>query len=143
MYKLPDVIKTFSINATGEITKLPYVGVFRAKIILTNADRIEIERKYNMLLSSDSTASENIKLRASALAELEVRVLDGPRWWQDSLSGKNLIDIEPIWAILIKINELAAEWQKEVEKMADSLSFPINHQSTEVNFEDKNGNKSN
>ncbi|MEM4360232.1 MAG: hypothetical protein QXT45_06850 [Candidatus Bilamarchaeaceae archaeon] len=129
MIKLPDIIRTVYISCTGEQTKQIYAGMFRVKVALTNAERLEVERMYAQLLPNDKQAAEANRLRASALAELSVRVVDAPSWWRNSRSGQDLLDSQPLWDLLVKIDELINEWTKSVEETAKTT---MNHVPVET-----------
>lgn len=140
MIKIPDIIKTVYIQSIGENTQQTYSGQFRVKIILTNAERIQIEEIYNQMISNSKNVADVTKLRASAIAELEVRIVDAPSWWLNSRSGRDLLDAQPLWDLLLKIDELSNEWKQELQKAASKASVyhPLNNNdSSSLNKEEK------
>lgn len=118
MSKLPDFIVTISIDATGDVTKRPWPGEFKVKLLLSHADRMTFERKYRELLPNDSQVKDDVKFQASVLAELSVRVIDGPEWWESSKKGMNLVDFSPLYELMKAINEQYEGWLKKVEELA-------------------------
>lgn len=125
MIKLPDIIKTVYLHSIGESTKQIYAGYFKVKILLTNSERLEVERLYAQLLPNDKQASETNRLRAVALAELSVRVAEAPSWWSQSRNGQDLLDSQPLWDLLVKLDELMSEWNKQVQEAAQSISTQV------------------
>lgn len=117
MAKLPDHIRFIvldSKSSTGE----SFSGTFKIKAVLTNEDRFTIERVYKSFLPDDSSSSEQIKADATVIAELNVRVLESPAWFQESRGGRAMIDMQPLYDLFVKIKEAQTEWQLEVSKLA-------------------------
>lgn len=120
--KMPDTIMSIVLDVTGEKTKSRFMGTFRIKAVLTHADVIAIERMYSQLLPrTTSDTSEDAKLRASTIAELSVRIVDGPEWWNGTRYGQLLIDREPLYQLLIKCNEAEQDWSKRLEEQANQV----------------------
>lgn len=122
MVTLPDIIKRFYFNQTGEVTGMNYAGYFAVKVVLTLGEKLEVEKKYAQLLPNDKNANSENKLIAATLAELDVRVVEGPSWWTRSQSGQQILDTQIIWGLMIKIQELTEEWKKEVNELAQKVS---------------------
>lgn len=120
MYKIPDIIRTIFLDSVGEVSKQKFTGTFRVKVVLTNSDKLAIEREYARLLGKEESASSNNKLLAGTMAELSVRVLNGPPWFRDAMSGANMIDENPLYEIIVKINEEYKKWQSELSDVASS-----------------------
>lgn len=113
---------SINLDVIGERTKSRFLGTFRIKAVLTHADVIAIERMYAQLLPrSSGDISEDAKLRASTIAELSVRILEGPEWWNGSRSGQLLIDREPLYQLLIKCNEAEQDWSNRLAEQADQV----------------------
>lgn len=118
MIKLPDTIGTVFLDSVGEVSKQKFTGSFRVKIVLTNADQIAVEREYARLLPKDAGAGDSNKLLASTMAELNVRVLEGPAWFRDASSGQNMIDRDPLYDLIVRINEAYKDWQNRLNESA-------------------------
>lgn len=125
MSKLPDHVVTITLDSTGEITKRPWIGTFKIKLLISHNERLAFERRYKELLPNDSGVDEDTKFKASALAELSVRVIDGPGWWEDSKQGMNLVDAKPIIDLLYKVNEGYSDWLKKVEDIAKEEALTL------------------
>ena len=121
MYKLPDFIRSIQLESIGEVSKQKFTGAFRVKVVLTNADQLAIEREYARLTArSDDTMSADNRLMAGTIAELSIRVLNGPPWYQEAMAGQNMIDKNPLFDLIVKINDEYKQWQKELDDVANS-----------------------
>lgn len=118
MSKLPDHITTITLDSTGEITKRPWLGTFKIKLLLSHSERLAFERRYKELLPNDSGVDDDTKFKASALAELSVRVVEAPDWWDGSKQGMNLVDAQPVIDLLFKVHQGYKEWLEKVEQIA-------------------------
>ena len=121
MSKVPDIIRPIYLQSLGEITKQKYFGTFRIKVILTQRERLLVEREYSALLPSDKGASEENKLRAAVLAELSVRIAESPDWWKNSDYGRELLDSQPLWDLMVSIDKERNAWQEELDKLVGSI----------------------
>jgi hypothetical protein len=119
MKKLPDQIKYINLDTIGEITGLRYSGAFRVKVLLTHADRFAIERAYKLMLPNDSDLSDEIKLRAASIAELEQRVVEAPKFWLDSRGGRDLVDAQPVYDLIGEAYKKLEEWKQDLNKVAN------------------------
>lgn len=100
----------FSVNEIGSDTGNPYVGKFKVKTILTRKDRFAADERRRMLLgASAGEALLPLQEEAFVLGQLYVRVVDGPKWWNDSDFGANLEDGN----VIARLYELAVGKEKE------------------------------
>jgi hypothetical protein len=121
MAKLPEQIVTVFLDSIGDITKTRWTGQFRIKCILTHADRFALERMYAALLPSrEREVDEEVKLRAATIAELSVRVTEGPEWWSSTRYGQLMADKDPLYDLIVMANEEEKKWHEAVSKMATS-----------------------
>lgn len=118
MIKIPDYIRMVQLDSMGEVTKERWIGTFQVKAVLTHADRFQLERMYNQLIPKDGEVSEDIKLRAASIAELSVRVVKGPRWWDETASGQLMVDMDPLYDLLVQCNKESKNWSEELDKAA-------------------------
>ncbi len=119
MTKLPNHIVQINLDSTGEITKRPWIGVFEVKLLMTHAERFKFERLYNELLPDDKGVDEDTKFKASSLAELAVRIVKSPTWWEGSNNGQLLVDAQPIYDLMLAIAKEYETWLKKVEEIAE------------------------
>jgi hypothetical protein len=116
MKKIPDIVKYVVLQSIGEITGQNYNGNFRLKVLLTHDDRFAIERAYKQMLPNDNGVEQEIKLKCGGIAELEQRIVEAPNWWKDSRNGRDLVDAQPIYDLLIQVAEKYEEWKQELKK---------------------------
>lgn len=116
MKKLPDIVKYVSLESIGEITGQKYTGAFRLKVLLTHDERFAIERIYKQMLPNDVGVEQEIKLKCGGISELEQRIVEAPNWWKDSRNGRDLVDSQPIYDLLIQLQEKYEEWKQELKK---------------------------
>ena len=119
MPKLPDMIATVTLDSTGERTKSRFIGSFQIKRLLTHADRFALERVYASLLPArEREISEDERLKAAAIAELSVRVVSGPTWWEGSRNGQLLVDAQPLFDLAILCEKEEKRWSELLEESA-------------------------
>lgn len=116
MKKLPDIVKYVSLESIGEITGQKYAGSFRLKVLLTHDERFAIERTYKQMLPDDKGVEQEIKLKCGGIAELEQRIVEAPNWWKDARNGRDLVDSQPIYDMLLHLSEKYEEWKAELKK---------------------------
>lgn len=119
MKSLPNHIVTVNLDSIGDRTKQRWVGPFRVKCVLTNEDRFRLERAYAELMPSrEREVDEEIRLRAATIAELSVRVVDGPDWWVSTRGGRLMADKSPLYDLIVMCNEEEKKWDKAVEELS-------------------------
>lgn len=100
---------TFTISVDGERTGEKYKGEFACKILLSHSDQLARDARRRQLLggSSPDAAFPRPASQADMFAELHVRVLQAPKWWDGSNGGLDLFDD----AVLLEVHKqcLAAE----------------------------------
>lgn len=120
MKKIPDHITTVQIDCEGDITKSRFIGTFKVKAVLSHADRFAAERFYGSLVPSNTSGmTEELKVRATALAELKARVVEGPEWWSGTRDGLLLVDSTPIYELLNKCQEAYMDWSNKLDQEAN------------------------
>jgi hypothetical protein len=119
MKKLPDHIVTLYLDSMGDRTKARWFGSFRVKCVLTNADRFALERMYASLMPSrEREIDEEVRLRAAAIAELSVRIIDGPPWWSATQGGQLMADSQPIYDLAMMVNAEEKKWDAAVAELS-------------------------
>jgi hypothetical protein len=118
MTKLPSIYKTVTIDCVGDVTKTRWTGSFEIKAILGNSDRFELERIYSKLLPAGTTPSEEMRVEASTIAELSVRVMSGPAWWEATRGGQLMAEMNPLYALMEECSKAQKAWSDEVDKVA-------------------------
>lgn len=116
--KLPPFQVPITIDVLGDLTKTRWIGNFVIKRVLTHRDKFDIEKWYKRYLEDDSVAGNKAKINASALAELRVRVVTGPPWWEGTDFLLDCIDETPIAELLAECAKAYKNWEKEVADQA-------------------------
>lgn len=112
--------KSFEISCTGGKTGETWAGKFEAKKVLSQADEINIDRKYRELLGPNSQdASVAASKRALTLAEVFVRVTSAPDWWVAVNYGAGLLDDEPLVEVYNGAMKIEADHAVEVKERAE------------------------
>ena len=116
--KLPNIYATVSIDAIGEKTKSRWIGSFNVKRVLSHADVMEFERMYSRLIPKGVDPSEERRIQAATLAELTVRIVSGPSWWDSTQGGQLMVDMEPLYQLMIECSKEEKAWSDEIDKLA-------------------------
>jgi hypothetical protein len=114
--------KTVAVDVVGELTKRSYAGVFKIKPLLSHRDRLQRDEFKRQLLGSNSESNVSQEALKSALifSKIWVHTIESPSWWKDSNNGLDLIDEEPVVALLDKILGIEIELVGKTEKEAES-----------------------
>jgi len=110
----------FTINVLGKVTKESYIGKFKVKCILSPLEEIEADKVYRDLLGNNyHLSNENIKQKAFALAQLKVRIIESPPFWEnDYIGGGHISDSN----VVLEVLELAVEAQeKYIDKKEEEM----------------------
>jgi hypothetical protein len=118
--------ESFTIDITGEITGKQYYGTFKVKPILTHAEQIQRDIFMRDILGPGSeSAAATAKENALVFADLRVRVLDAPAFWQESRFGLDLYDGEIIGKIWEKTREAENSFRKSIKDKAEEAKKEI------------------
>lgn len=124
-----------TIKVLGTFTGQEWAGEFEFYSVLTHRQQLEKDRLRREFLGAFSEAvDKNTFGRANAFADLKVRVISAPSWWENSGGGLDLIDDEVLLAVFEAIlkteNEFVAERMKKVAEAKRDLA------GMDVNLED-------
>lgn len=70
-------------------------------------------------MPDDKGVEQEIALRAAGIAELEQRLVEFPNWWANSRNGRDLVDSQPIYDLVVAVNQLYEEWRQELNKTVE------------------------
>lgn len=113
--KIPNYIRTFHLDVVGDVTQSRWIGQFSAKAVLSHEDRFLIETEYAKLLPNDKNTDDSLKTKAASLAELSVRIIEGPDWWMSSNRGRRLVDDAPIYEMVLQCHKISQAWTEELK----------------------------
>lgn len=116
---LPKNEKTFYFQEQGETTYKNYEGQFNVKCALSMADKHALEIEQTRLTLDLQNPSPDLLAISRVVANLKIRVIDGPSWFKDVISNLDILDANIIFDIYGKCLESADEWHKEVKELAN------------------------
>lgn len=122
----------FNVDCTGDLTGISYVGTFRAKKLLSHAERLRQDARRRELLGSarPDEASDYAKTASEAFSQLEVRLTEAPQFWKDNGMGLGLVDeniVIEVYTGAMKVeSDHIAEMKKAAEAAKAKLQQPIN-----------------
>jgi len=108
-----DKERNFDLDLEGEVSKERRLGKFRAKTRLTMRDYVTRDRlRRDLLGSAGGQSNEDALAVAYMVSELQVRLVESPKWWQDSDNGLDLEDFN----VLKKVYEQARAIEKQAKE---------------------------
>lgn len=112
---------SFNVDVTGSKTGTNYKGPFKAKIWLSFQDELNIDAIRRQLLGNALPgAPERVANEAELLANIAVRVTDGPSWFTDT-NGllHSTFDDEPLQEVYKQCVAVTAKAMDAVKKKAE------------------------
>jgi hypothetical protein len=111
---LPNREKTFLFDKTDDLGER-YCGDFKVKCILTMADRRMLEIEKSRIKGDVTNPSPDLAMLALILANLRVRVIDGPDWWKTSNKGELLSDETLVGELFDEVMKQEVIWRDELK----------------------------
>lgn len=116
---LPKNEKSFLFSKEGEITGHKYDGQFTVKCVLTLADKRILELEQSRLMGDMGNPSDNLKIIAKVIANLRVRIIDAPDWFEQIISNLDIIDENIIFELYGECLKISNDWIEEVRGKAE------------------------
>lgn len=116
---LPKNEKSFMFNVEGEVTGHKYEGQFSTKCALSMQDKRVLEIEQSRLSVDLLNPTDNLVAIARVVANLRVRVLEAPVWFDQMIGSLDILDDNVIFELYSKCLEAANEWQEELKKKAE------------------------
>lgn len=108
----------FTLNLTASSGE-QYSGTFKMRRRLSHLQTLKRdELRRELLGAKGESAPDSMKLQAYILSTCASHVFDGPRWWNESNSGQDLLDEEPVSAVFNEISKVLQEVNQELETKA-------------------------
>lgn len=102
--------KSFSVDVEGKFTKTKYMGVFKVRPLLSHRDKLRREEIRRQLVGTFSEgASEDAFRIATVFSKIWAHLVEAPSWWKDAGNGIDLLDEEPVEAVISKLIEYELE----------------------------------
>lgn len=119
MMNLPKNEKTFMFDKVGEITNFRYEGQFVVKCALSLADKRLIEIEKSRLSMDLQNPTANLDALSRLIANLRVRVISGPEWFNQQVQSMSILDEEIVFEVYSQCLKASDEWLKELKQAAN------------------------
>lgn len=117
----------FSISVDGDSTGEKWIGEFTVKTRLSHRDQMRRDQIRRELLGDarPDMASPRALNQAGIFSDLQVRIVDAPRWWLEAANGIDLLDDNVVGEVYGKALEeeskVLAGLKKEGEQAVKDL----------------------
>jgi len=112
--------ETFTINVTGAKTGTNYAGTFTVKRWLSFGEELSRDNLRRSLLGPATGAvPSGVVNVAEILADLGIRIVKGPSWWQESQGGTTILDSEVVSELWDKTMDVPTKAMEELKKKAE------------------------
>lgn len=113
--------QVFFEPTVGEVTGESYDGTFEVRRVLTPAQKSMADFERRAFLgnpASNEDIDAEVAELAFAIGQLKVRVVKGPKWFQESNGLKNFLDQNVLVALTKEILEVEFKFKKELKEKA-------------------------
>lgn len=102
--------RSFPVDVEGSVTKTGYKGVFKIRPLLSHRDKLRRDEMKRQLVGAMPDGTGIAAMRtAEIFSKIWAHVVEAPSWWKDAGNGLDLIDEEPVVAVIDKIVEMEQE----------------------------------
>ena len=129
---LPKDESTFNISVVGDNTKEQYRGDFTVKTMMTNGELLQVAVAIDRAGGSSASLPVGYKLFIRSLAELDVLVVDCPKWWKNSEYGRTLKDQNVVGEIHAKALSAQDEYKAKLAKAAEESEALAKKEKTDA-----------
>lgn len=116
---LPKNEKTFQFDKVGEVTGFEYRGQFTVKCALSLADKRLIEIEKSRLSMDLQNPTANLDAISRLVANLRVRVISGPEWFNQQVQSMSILDEEIVFEVYSLCLKASDEWMKELKQASN------------------------
>ena len=121
--------ESFNVNIVGSTTGQEYIGVWKVKPVLNAAEQILRDSIMRDLLGPNSKESSNrATSQAFLVAEIRVRTIEAPTFWQESNFGLLFLDEEVTATVYDQIQEIEKKWREEIKKKGEAAKAALKTQ---------------
>jgi hypothetical protein len=118
--------KQFDISAIGDETGAHFSGTFKVRTILSRRDQFVADQRRRSILGADAqSAMPGLIGEAFMLSQLYVRIIEAPKWWQDSDGGLELKDPNIISQLFDSTMKAVESAKQELLKEADEAKAKL------------------
>lgn len=111
---LPKNEKSFFFSKEGEVTMHKYEGQFTVKCVLTAADKRMLEIEQSRLMVDLKNPTPNLMAISRVVANLRIRVLKGPDWFDQILDDLETLDDNILFEVWTECLTASKAWQDEL-----------------------------
>lgn len=119
---LPKNESGFDFTHVGEVTGKKYEGQFTVKCMLNLADKRILEIEKSRLTADLQNPTGNLSALGSVVANLRVRIIDGPDWYNQVIMSLDTLDEELIFELYSECLKKSDEWRKSVKEKLEEKS---------------------
>ena len=116
---LPKNESAFDFSHVGELTGKKYEGTFSVKCMLSIADKRILEIEKSRLTADLQNPTGNLSALGSVVANLRVRVINAPDWFNQSILSLDILDEEVIFELYSECLNKSEEWRSAVKDKAE------------------------
>lgn len=111
---------TFEINEIGTKTGNPYNGSFKVKTLLTRREEFTADELRRAIIGANPDAvPPSLSGEAFMHGQLQVRIIDCPKWWEDAGMGLDLPDLNVVVAVFQQAIDAEKKREKEIQKASE------------------------
>ena len=128
MINLPKNEKTFMFEKIGEITSFKYEGQFVVKCALSLSDKRLIEIEKSRLSMDLQNPTANLDAIARLIANLRVRVISGPEWFNQQINTMSILDEDVVFDVYTECVKASEDRINDLKKESNNGDTPGNAQ---------------
>ena len=113
---LPKKEQTFAFREEGDVTMQTYEGEFTVRAILNVGQKHQLELEKTILQADSKAPTAGLSGISNVLAELRVRIISGPEWWENSRGGATIDDENVLLALYTQVLDTEIEWRNSLRK---------------------------
>lgn len=98
----------------GEITAHKYEGQFTVKCVLSLADKRLLELEQARLTGDIANPTDNLLIISRIVANLRVRVLDAPDWFDQIIANLDILDENVLFDVYAECLTASNDWIEKV-----------------------------
>jgi hypothetical protein len=114
---LPSKELVFDFEHVGALTEKKYEGRFTVLALLDIGQKHRLELEKTRLLGNHQNPTDGLVGIAVILANLRIKVVDGPEWWKQSNGGFSIQDEDVLVALYDKVLDSESEWRQKMRDM--------------------------
>lgn len=119
---LPNKEKTFDFEYQGDLKK--YDGTFTVLAHLNVGQKHALSLEKTRLLGNYANPTDDLAGFAIILANLRIKIVDGPEWWKQSQGGSTIEDEDALVALYREVQKAEAEWKEDLKKKTQQTAVP-------------------